>query len=282
MRESSHVTLQRVDLIKDLHMAMNNNRPEAYTLPDTQGLIAQYLLLYEMSGGEALDEWVDYGYRTLRVSVQVKESSSTMTERFEEIQRLGGEHLPAGTTIQIVGEIPLMMKMVNLLSRGQILSVLVAFGVITVMMIFVLGSVRVGLLSMIPNAFPVLTIGALMGAASIPLDLITVMVMPMIIGIAVDDTVHYILHFKQGLRASGGYLEANRRAFRKTGPAILYTSIILSLGYLIFGLSDMRSLLFMAILSSTGILSALIGDLLITPALFLTLKPFGKEPPPPA
>jgi len=116
-----------------------------------------------------------------------------------------------------------------------------------------------------------------MGMAEIPLDMVTVMVMPMIIGIAVDDTVHYIVHFKQELLGCGLYREANRRTFRKVGTAILYTTVILSLGFLIFALSDMRSLVSMAILSSSGILAALAADLLVTPALFVFLKTFGKE-----
>ena len=200
-----------------------------------------------------------------------------MTALFQEVEQLGRERFPEGTRIEIVGEIPLMMKMVNMLSRGQVYSVLAAFGVITLLMMLVLGSVPVGLLSMIPNVFPVLVIGGIMGMAGIPLDMVTVMVMPMIIGIAVDDTVHYIVHFRQEFRACGRYREANRRTFGKVGPAILFTSLILSLGFSIFGFSDMRSLVSMGMLSSAGIVAALAADLLITPALFVFLKPFGRE-----
>ena len=275
--DSTVVTTSLVEIIKDIHMTMNQNRPEYYRLPLSRELVAQYLLLYEMSGGENLQDWVDYDYRNLRISVQIKATSTAMTERFKEITSLAEKLFPEGTQIRIVGEAPLMMRMVNLLSRGQIKSVTAAFGVITLVMILILGSLRVGLLSMIPNLFPLLVIGGIMGMADIPLDMVTVMVMPMIIGIAVDDTVHYIVHFKQEFRTCGLYREANRRTFHKVGRAILFTSVILSLGFLIFGLSDMRSLVSMAILSSAGILSALLGDLVVTPALFVFLKPFGKE-----
>ena len=200
-----------------------------------------------------------------------------MTDLFQDIERLGRDLFPEGTGIEIVGEVPLMMRMVNTLSQGQIRSVLAAFGVITLLMILILGSIRVGLLSMIPNSFPVLVIGGIMGMAEIPLDMVTVMVMPMIIGIAVDDTVHYIIHFKQDFLACGRYREANRGTFQKVGPAILFTSVILALGFLIFGLSDMRSMVSMGILSSAGILAALAADLLITPSLFVFLKPFGPQ-----
>ena len=273
---STVVTTSAADLISDIHLAMDGGSEAHHRLPDTRGLVAQYLLLYEMSGGETLSDWMDDGRRRLRISVQVKASSTTLTRRFEEIRALGRSLFPPGTQILIAGEVPLMMRMVNMLSVGQVRSVLAAFGVITLMMILVLGSVRVGLLSMVPNTLPVLMVGGIMGMAGIPLDMVTVMVMPMIIDIAVDDTVHYILHFQQEVRACGNYGEANRRTFRRVGRAILFTSVILAAGFLIFGLSDMASMGAMAVLSCAGILSALAADLVVTPALFVFLKPFGR------
>jgi predicted RND superfamily exporter protein len=275
--DSTVVTTSLVDIVKDIHMSMNRNRPEFHRIPPSRDLVAQYLLLYEMSGGEELQDWTDYAYRNLRMSVQVRSTSTALEERFREVRELGMDLLPPGTRIRIVGEAPLMVRMVTLLSRGQVRSVLAAFGVITLMMIFLLGSVRVGLLSMIPNTFPILLIGAIMGAAGIQLDMVTVMVMPMIIGIAVDDTVHYIFHFQQEFGRTGRYREANRKTFINVGPAILFTSIILSLGFMTFGLSEMRSMVSMALLASVGILSALAADLLLTPALFVFLRPFGRE-----
>ncbi len=275
--DSTVVTTSLVDMVKDIHMSMNRNRPEFHRIPSSRDLVAQYLLLYEMSGGEELQDWTDYAYRNLRLSVQVRSTSTVLEDRFQQVLELGGERLPPGTRIRIVGEAPLMVRMVNLLSRGQVRSVLAAFGVITLMMIFLLGSLRVGLLSMVPNTFPILLIGAIMGAAGIQLDMVTVMVMPMIIGIAVDDTVHYIFHFQQEFDRTGRYREANRQTFIKVGPAILFTSIILSAGFMTFALSEMRSMVSMALLSSVGILSALAADLLVTPALFVFLRPFGRE-----
>jgi len=275
--DSTAVTTSLADVVKDIHMSMNRNRPEFHGIPASRDLVAQYLLLYEMSGGEELAEWTDYAYRNLRLSVQVKSTSTAMEERFGDVRELGGRLLPPGSRVRVVGEVPLMVRMVNLLSRGQVRSVLAAFAVITAFMVLLLGSVRVGLLSMVPNTFPILLIGAVMGAAGIQLDMVTVMVMPMILGIAVDDTVHYIFHFQQEFLRTGRYREANRRTFVKVGPAMVFTSIILCAGFLIFALSDMRSMVSMALLSSAGILTALAADMLVTPALFVFLKPFGPE-----
>jgi uncharacterized protein len=113
-----------------------------------------------------------------------------------------------------------------------------------------------------------------MGLFNLPIDMMTIMIAPMIIGIAVDDTVHYIIHFKQEIETAESYPSANRGTFSKVGRAIFLTSVILSIGFSILGLSVVKSMLHMAVLSAVGIISALGADLFITPILFVYLKPF--------
>ena len=167
--------------------------------------------------------------------------------------------------------------MLNRLTEGQIKSIGAAFLVISVMMMLILRSFRVGLMSMISNVFPVVIAMGLMGLLDISLDMMTVMIAPMIIGIAVDDTVHYFVHFKQEFNKLDCYADANRETFQKIGYAILFTSVVLVVGFSIFGLSNVRSMVHMGIVSGAGILSALLADLFITPVLFVRLKPFGKQ-----
>jgi uncharacterized protein len=264
------------DVIKDLNMTMHGDNAAYYTIPDNRDLIAQYLLLYEMSGGEDVEDWVDYEYRFLRLSVQVREVSMDLPDKFQQLTRYTAA-LPAGAAIRVVGDIPILMKMMRLLTRGQIKSVLAAMIVITLVMILILKSVRVGLLSMLPNVFPILAITGVMGLLDYPLDVITIMIAPMIIGIAVDDTVHYIVHFRQEFETSRSYVAANRGTFRKVGTAIVFTSVILTLGFAIFGLSVVQSMFHMAVLASVGIIAALAADLFFTPVLFVYFQPFGKE-----
>lgn len=264
------------DIVKDLNMTMNNNDPRFYTIPDKPELVAQYLLLYEMSGGENAEDWVDYDYQRLRLSVQVRDVSSNAEEKFLEIKKMARDTLPAGTEVNIVGDVPILMKMLNMLAFGQIKSIFLALMVITLVMILILKSIRVGLLSMIPNIVPVILVGGAMGLFDFPIDMMTIMIAPMIIGIAVDDTVHYIIHFKQEIETADSYPSANRGTFSRVGRAIFFTSVILCIGFSILGLSVVKSLLHMAVLSGVGIIGALVADLFITPVLFVYLKPFRK------
>ncbi len=276
--ESTTVTGSIVDMIKELNWVMHNKDDSYYTIPDSRDLMAQYLLLYEMSGGEDAEDLVDYEYRTLHLSAQVDKVtySQAFEDKLNNIERFAEERLPEGTEVTIVGDIPMFMRLMNMLTDGQIKSLAMAFLVITLMMMLILKSFRVGLLSMVPNVFPVIFSIGIMGLLKIPLDYSTIMIAPMIIGIAVDDTVHYFVHFKQEYSKCSSYDYANRRTFQKVGYAIMFTSIVLVFGFSIFCLSNVKSMLNMGLVAAVGISSALAADLFITPVLFVRLKPFGR------
>lgn len=265
------------DLIKEMNMVMNNNQGVYYKVPDSSNLVSQYLLLYEMSGGDSIEDLVDFAYEKTHLTVQLGAFSNDIQRDFTKINEYGEKNFPEGTRISIVGDIPLMIKMINELIIGQAQSILAALLVITIVMISVLKSLKLGLLSMIPNAIPVMVITGLMGLFKFPLDMITILIAPMIIGIAVDDTVHYFIHFQEEYRIHNSYQEANRETFKKIGRALIFACVILILGFSLFGLSQMQSLVHMAVLSAAGILSALAADMFITPAIMVFLKPLGKK-----
>jgi predicted RND superfamily exporter protein len=231
-----------------------------------------------MSGGEGAEDWADYDYRTLHLSVQVDKPSYSpaFEEKLDGLITFAENRLPEGSKATIVGDIPILMKLVNMLTDGQMKSILAAFLAITLMMMLILKSFLVGLISMIPNVFPVVITIGVMGLLGIPLDFSTIMIAPMIIGIAVDDTVHYFIHFKQEFSKCGSYTDANGMTFQRVGYAIVFTSVVLMFGFSIFCLSNIKSMFHLGLVSSVGIFSALVADLFITPVLFVRLKPFGK------
>ncbi len=274
--KSTTLSASIIDILKDMNMTMHQNDSLQFIIPDTRESIAQYFLLYEMSGGEGVEDWVDYDYRILRLSVQTAEVSSSISTNFSALKASAKQLFPAGTKITIAGDIPIGLKVMDTLSWGQIYSIFLALVVITITMILIIKSVRIGLISMIPNIIPIIAVAGMMGLLNIPLDLFTIMIAPMIIGIAVDDTIHYMLHFKQEYEIDKSYFRSNRETFHKVGKAIVFTSVILIFGFMMFGFSEVRSLTYLGILSSIGILAALLADLFVTPILFVTLKPFDN------
>lgn len=266
-------TMSLVDLVQEISYVMNDRKAEFYQIPDTRKEIAQYLLLYEISGGGELNHWVDYNYSKLRLSVQMSDSKN-MEEHINHMRELATGLFPPNTEINLVGDVPILLKLMNLLTIGQLKSIAAAFVVICLVMILILRSFQAGIISMIPNMFPLFIIGGLMGLLQINLDIMTIMIAPMVIGIAVDDTVHFFIHFKDELFGFKNYNRANRQTFIKIGHALLFTTIVLSLGFSILGFSSVDGIVNMGFLAAVGIVAALVADYFIAPVLLAKLRPF--------
>ena len=118
--------------------------------------------------------------------------------------------------------------MMQYLVRGQIQSFLISVLIIGMILMIVFQSVRIGLIGLIPNLFPTICVGGYMGWSGIPLDMMTACIIPMMLGMAVDDTIHFINHAKLEYDRTRHYQTAIRRTFRVVGVAIVTTSVITS------------------------------------------------------
>lgn len=266
-----------LEIIKDMNQVLNEDNPEEYVLPDNQEMIAQLLLLYENAGGTESEYWVDYDYQHLRIQVQMDNMrASEARDEYQQIETRAAELFP-GAEISIVGTMPQFMKMIFYIIHGQIISFCIAFLVITVILMVVFGSVKTGLIGLIPNITPAIVIGGILGFAGIPLDTSTVIIMPMILGLAVDDTIHFINHGKLEFARTGKYRSSITRTFGTVGVALFFTTLILSAVFLIYMTSEVKTYFNTGLLAISGILSALLADYLVTPGLFKYFKIFGNE-----
>ena len=161
-------------------------------------------------------------------------------------------------------------------------------GSLFLVMTFLFRSVRIGIISMVPNVIPLaLTIGV-MGYTGITLNVVTVMVASISIGIAVDDTIHLLARYRIEFREDPDPARAMRRTLASSGRAVVFTSIVLMTGFLIPMFSRFRLPCYFGILVSATITGALFGDLLILPAILRLKNPFermrqgirGKDVPP--
>ncbi len=218
-------TSSLLDIIKDMNQVVNDGDPAFYHIPESQEMIAQLLLLYENAGGVETEKWVDYDYQRLRLAVEVDDyNSGEASSELRLIQQRGKELFP-NAKILLIGSISQYTVMQDYVTWGQIRSFFIALGVITVLMIVVLGSIKVGLIAMIPNISPALVVGGIMGFTGIPLDMITVT------GLAVDDTIHFINHCQLEYERCGSYRESIRRTFTTVGVALVMTSTVLALNF---------------------------------------------------
>ena len=126
---------------------------------------------------------------------------------------------------------------------------------------------------MVPNLTPILLTLGLMGWFGISIDMFTMMIGSIAIGLAVDDTIHFIHGYRRDLARLGDPRAAVRETLQTTGRALLVTSVVLSSGFLIFTLSEMDNLFWFGLLTSFTIITAFIIDILITPALMVLVTP---------
>ena len=271
-------TYSIVDIIKDLNQAFHADDPAYYRIPDTREEVAQYLLLYESSGGEEAEEYVSSDYRHANLELRLRLAPTTETKQLTDIL---DAHLAANpmqhSDLSLTGIGALWLKLMDYIMSSQIQGFTIAFSVITLMMIVIFRSFKIGLISMVPNLAPVFLALGVMGWFGISLDYNKVGIAAIALGISVDDTIHLMARFHHEFRKHGKYEKALREALGDVGRALIITSIALVLGFLVNSFSEMRAQAYYGFLLSGALITALIADFLFMPALVLWLKPFGPE-----
>lgn len=266
-----------LDIIKDLNQTLNGGNKAFYRIPKTEEEVAQMLMLYENAGGSEAEYWMDYGYKRLRLMVEISDFNSAEVEReLNDIAKKTEEMFP-GVTVTAVGNIPQYTTMMQYLVRGQMQSFIISVLIIAIILMIAFQSIRVGLIGLIPNLMPAIFVGGFMGWMGIPLDMMTATLIPMMLGMAVDDTIHFFNHSKLEYDRKPNYTYALRRTFRVVGVAIVTTSIITSAVFACFATSACTMCINFGVLAVIGILSALLADLFITPLLVKKFKVYGKE-----
>ena len=177
----------------------------------------------------------------------------------------------------MVGSIPQFTVMQQYVERGQMWSMLLSVLVIGVILVLVFGNWKVGLVGMIPNIAPAIIVGGMMGWLGYPLDMMTASLIPMVLGIAVDDTIHFINHSHVAYDRCGNYAEAINRTFRTEGLAIVMSTVVISATFTGFVFSDGTQMRNWGILAVAGMMSALLADLFLAPILFKYLRVFGND-----
>lgn len=259
------------DYIKEINRSFHNEDKNFYRLPDTQKMVAQYVLLY---GREDLEDFVDDPWQWATIRIRLKEHSTVKLEGvIAKIENFLKKYEKPGFTVQVVGQTALEVESNNAVTKGQIQSLGMAMAVIFGMMFLVFRSFPVGLVSIPPNILPILMNFGIMGFFGIRLDSATSMIAAVGIGIVVDDTIHFLHGIGEALKKTHTYAEAVEMTFQERGKAIVLTSVILFFGFGILSFSRFIPTAYFGMLTAILMLNALIADLFITPSLLLWLKP---------
>ena len=257
------------DALKALSRALDDD-DDRYRLPATRAEAAQLLMLYRALGDpEQIDDLVADLDDEARINARLSVRGSArfvaiIDEARAQAQRIFADY---PVEVHVTGVSVLYANMVEMLVDGQILSLLLACGLVSLAMIFVAGRLKLGLIAMLPNVIPVVVNLGVMGWAGISLNIATTMIGSVAIGIAVDDTIHFVTRYRRELEIRGDHREAIRVVLETTGHAILLTSLVLTSGFWVLLASSFKPTMYFGLLAGCTVVSALLADLFLTPAL---------------
>lgn len=234
-------------------------------------------ILSRSSGNDMIRSYIDPVSKKLRIIVHIQNQTSDQIETILKQVRNEAEHTFAKKArVVLSGQLILLKSQTTDLVSSQLKTLFLALLIITLLMIFQLKSFVLGLLSLIPNLFPLITIFGIMGWFHIPLDPLTIFAAVISFGLSVDDSIHYLTQLKREIivsKGKRGVQDCLITAYDKTSRALVSTTAVLflsSLGLLFSSFSHVFSL---GVLISSASIIALIGDLIFMPAAILTFKP---------
>ena len=256
------------DVLKEIHRALHENRQEYYAITKNDALIPQEFLLFENSGSDDLTDFVDGSFSKARLTFKLPwMEAGEYTEISDALRKILQDGLSEDVEITITGMVPLFQRTLVAAMDSMATSYLVAFILIAIMMMILLGSVKIGLVSMIPNVLPIIITLGFMGLVNMPLDMFTMLVGAIVIGLSVDDTVHFFHNFAKYHKQGHTTKEAIEHTMTGTGRALVATSVVLSLGFFVYMFATLSNLINFGILAGGAILIALISNIILGPAL---------------
>ncbi len=268
--EVAHVN-SIVPIMKRLNKHLHADDPAYYRLPETKELAAQYLLLYTMSLPFGLDltNQINVDYSSTRVTVTMhKVSGKRHMEILDEVEAWVATNMPEMNT-QGVGTWVMFTYLSQRVIHGMINSLMLALVLITIVCVVTFRSLRLGLISLIPNALPILLTFGVWGMLGDHIDFAVSIVATAALGVIIDDTIHLLVRYQRSREDGKQRGQAFQYALHDVGHALLFTSIILVVGFGLFLLSDFRINSSMGAMISLSIAFALAFDFLCLPGILM-------------
>jgi uncharacterized protein len=276
-------TLSLTDFIKKMNQSMNADQSSFYKIPESQDLVAQYLLLYSNSGEPGdFDSFVDYNYQNAVVTAFTKSDSSAYMERLTvDVVKFAKDKTPPGIQMQIGGGSLGGVALNQIMIQEKVLNILQIMGAVFLISSLVFRSPLAGLLILVPLIAAVAVNFGVMGLLGIPLQIATALVSAMAVGIGADYGIYMSYRMREELRENQDEVKALENSFKSAGKAALFVSTAVAGGFGVLMLSwGFMIHLWMGFLIALAMLVSSVTALTLFPALIFTLRPqfiFGKR-----
>ena len=292
-------TFSLVDLIKRISYAFNENRTEFNRLPQTveileseetfeengqivkrgvkreisgRDLVAQYLVLYENSGGDVLSDVIDSEYRNLNLTVNISSNSTIEEEKLlMRIDEYAAQHFPPQFIMISAGMVPINVATSTEVVSSQIFSLSGSLLAVLLMLVLIFHSFYRGVMGMIPLAFTVLFNFGIMGYSGVNLDIGTALVSSIVIGIGVDYSIHYLSRMFSEITQGADLQDAIASTVRRSGKAITSNAVTVGFGFLALGVSEFLPLVTLSWMIWLTLNISALATMILLPALAVTI-----------
>ena len=253
------------DRVALIHREMNNGDKKFYAIPADSNLISQYLLFFQR---DEISRFVTPDFSEVSIMVRHNVTSSYETQQIlEELRQYMRKNINPNFKFDFTGEYILINKAAESLVMNSVTSLAMTLGMVFACIYFLFWSMKAGLISLVPNVFPIIGVFGIMGIFDVPLNVGTAMVADIAIGIAVDDTIHFMSRYNLAMRELQDREAAVAEALHDEVRPVVCSSIALAGGFAICAVSQFIPVIQFGILSSVVMIIAIFSELLITPIL---------------
>jgi predicted RND superfamily exporter protein len=263
-------TTSFADYLRLLNRAFNDEDPNALVIPHDSALINQLMLIF--GGNDDLPDYVSGDYAAVHIHVrstaQTTREISELADRIEERM----VKLPEGLHGRVTGNTVVLARSINAIAGGQIESLSIAMLFIFVLLSVLFVSFRIGFIALVPNVLPLLLFFGVLGITGVPLNATTGLIACVVLGIAVDDTIHFLTRFNACARREADEKAGAEIALREVFRPVTTTSVALFLGFLVFTTGVLRNQTEFGALAAGVLAFAWLVDLTFTPALCSGLR----------
>ena len=262
-------TTSVADYLKLVNQAFHDNDPAFNVIPESRQLVTQLLFL---SSSDDLDRIVDSRFQTTNIVLRSKAITSDVME--ELIGRINERltRFPGHITATVTGNPVLINETLSDIVAGQAKSVGLALVIVYGILALMFTSMRIGFVALIPNIMPVAVYFGSLGFFGISLNPSTSLIAPMVLGIAIDDTIHYFARFSREVKRLANDKKATIAALKVVGRPVTYTSVGLCLGFLVLLTSELSMQVQVGIMASYALAVAWLSDFILTPALCSSVR----------
>jgi len=276
-------TFSLAELIKRMNRVMNEDRADAAVVPRSRDLVAQYLLLYSISGDPGdFDDIVDYDYRSGHILIFLRDSGTAAARTaVEHAQRVSAGLFPAetdGPSVVFAGPALIRAHMEHHIAASQLSTLVVCLPVLFLLMWALFRSAAVGFLCILPVSFAVVGVYGAMGYLGIPTDAGSTLLGGMTLGIGIDFAIHYVHRYLQCANSGIGPCDAAEETAVTAGRAIFYNALVLIGGFLVLLVAQLYPQMKLGALIAATMVLCFCGTMLLFPAALTLIGPLRRRP----